>query len=73
MNETKTLCDTCAESIFCPTWAEVKCKALKKRIYGYKKMTKCKFYKQRPKNFKEARCQCEDCLKNDLLAGEVEE
>ena len=28
----KELCATCAESIWCPTWAEWRCKAKEKRI-----------------------------------------
>lgn len=64
------LCPTCENSIRCDTWAEWKCKKLEQRIYGYAKMTDCKFYKKRDKNFKEPKCRCEDCLKNSLLTGE---
>lgn len=67
------LCPNCVEAIWCPTWAEVKCKKLKRRIYGYAKLTDCMFYKKRGKDFKEPKCQCEDCLSNELLAGEDEE
>ena len=70
---TKPICSTCTESLWCPTWAEVKCKALLKRVHGYKKMTdpaQCKYYKKRGKDFKEPKCQCEDCLKNHLLVEE---
>lgn len=66
------LCPTCVNSIRCETWAEWKCKKLERRIYGYAKLTDCKFYKKRDKNFKEPKCQCEDCLKNPLLAVEDE-
>lgn len=61
----KGLCETCAESIWCPTWGEWKCKAKSKRIYS--DVTKCSDYKKRDKNFKEPRCQCDDCLKNEAL------
>ena len=68
--EIKGLCPTCVNSIVCPTWGEIKCTELKQRIYGYKTMSECAGYKKRDKNFKESRCQCEDCLNNDLLVGE---
>lgn len=71
--ENKSLCPTCVSAIWCPTWGEMKCTELKKRIYSYKTMTECRFYKKRDKNFKESQCQCEDCLKNDLLVGEDQE
>ena len=64
------LCPTCVNSIWCDTWGEFKCKKLERRIYGYKKMTECKFYGKRDKFFKERKCQCEDCLKNESLAAE---
>lgn len=67
---TEPLCPTCGNSIYCPTWSEVKCTVKEKRIYGYKTMTVCGSYKKRPKDFKEPRCRCEDCLKNELLAAE---
>lgn len=67
---TEDLCPSCTNSIRCNTWAEWKCKKHEKRIYGYKTITKCKFYVKRPKNFKEPKCQCEDCLNNELLLDE---
>ena len=66
----KCLCATCNNSIFCPTWAEWKCLAQKRRVYEYAEMTECKDFKKRPADFKERKCQCEDCLRNDILAGE---
>ena len=39
-------------------------------MYNYTAITKCKLYSKRPKNFKEPKCQCEDCLKNELLLNE---
>lgn len=66
-NENIELCMTCTNSILCPTWTEVKCMVRKQRIHGYKKLVDCKYYKKRPKNFKESSCQCEDCLKNPLV------
>ena len=63
-------CTSCVNGIRCSTWSEVKCKKLERRIYGYKTLIDCKFYKKRPKDFKEPRCQCEDCLKNELLSEE---
>lgn len=71
MSETKSLCEDCTESRWCETWGEVKCLAQKKRIYGYVKLidpAQCKFYKKRGKGFKESKCQCDDCLENELLA-----
>lgn len=73
MSETKEFCPTCTQSIFCPTWSEVKCKAFERRVYNYDKLTECVFYKKRGKDFKEPRCRCEDCLKNESLHEEVEE
>ena len=67
----KTLCETCSEAIWCPTWAEWRCKAKEKRIYV--KLTKCPDYKKRDKNFKEPKCQCESCLENADLWAEYEE
>lgn len=73
MSETKGLCPTCSNSIFCKTWAEYKCSAKKRRIYGYETLTECKQYKKRPAGWKEMPCRCEDCLKNEMLAEEIEE
>lgn len=67
------LCPICTNSIWCPTWAEWKCKIKERRIYDYKTLTECKFYKKRGKDFKESRCQCEDCLKNEDLLDEMED
>ena len=66
----KTLCEICSEAIWCPTWAEWRCKAKEKRIYV--KLAKCSDYKKRDKNFKEPKCQCESCLENDDLWEEEE-
>lgn len=68
--ENKILCPDCINSIWCNTFAEAKCVKLERRIYGYKTMTECKFYKKRGKDFKESQCQCEDCLKNEALVRE---
>jgi hypothetical protein len=65
-----SLCNTCTKSIKCPTWSETKCTELKTRIYS--KITTCKYYKKRDKNFKEPKCQCESCLKNEALYEENE-
>ena len=70
-----SICKTCENEIWCPTWTEVKCLAQKKYIHGYKKLTdpaQCKFYKKRGKDFKEPKCQCETCLERDLVSGEEE-
>ena len=68
----ESLCLNCVNSIFCPTWAEVKCKVREKRIYNHAVLTDCGFYKKRDKNFKESPCQCEDCLKNEFLERQEE-
>ena len=62
------LCASCTQSIYCDTWGEWKCKAKEKRIYNYKTVTitNCEYYKKRDKNFKEPKCQCENCLENEL-------
>lgn len=64
------LCINCVSSRRCETWGEMKCLVKKQRIYGYAKLTECKFYKKRGKDFKESPCQCEDCLKNGKLVEE---
>lgn len=64
----KFLCETCMNAIWCPTWTEWKCKVKEKRIRG--EMTKCSDYKKRDKNFKEPKCQCKNCLENELLFEE---
>ena len=69
-NTNQGLCPNCVNSIWCPTWAEWKCKVRSERIYGYKTMTSGKFYKKRGKDFKESRCQCEDCLNNAVMEEE---
>ena len=74
MNEEAVgLCPTCINSIHCDTWAEWKCKVKERRIYDYKAIKKCESYKKRDKNFKEPKCQCEDCLKNESLFEYEEE
>ena len=55
-------------SVSCSTWAETKCKAFNIRIYSV--ITKCESYNKRPKDFKESKCQCESCLKNEKLNEE---
>ena len=67
------LCASCTQSIYCDTWSEWKCKAKEKRIYNFKTLTECEYYKKRDKNFKEPRCQCESCLGNDILFEEESE
>lgn len=54
------LCLTCEHKRSCDTWGEKKCKTLKTRIYS--EIETCKHYKKRDKNFKEPKCQCDDCL-----------
>ena len=68
------LCLSCVYSVWCPTWAEYKCLEKKIRFtqYGFKQPTTCDSYKKRDKNFKEHRCQCNDCLKNEVLLDEEE-
>lgn len=66
----KFLCETCMNAIWCPTWAEWKCRSKEKRIR--RELTKCSDYKKRDKNFKEPKCQCKSCLENELLFEEEE-
>lgn len=72
-NNTNGLCPSCTNSRFCDTWAEYKCLHHKRRIYEYKTMTECEFYKKRDKSFKDSKCQCEDCLRNEELSYKEEE
>lgn len=69
------LCTNCVYCVRCYTWAEYRClkKAIRFTSYGYSMPTKCSDYEKRDKNFKEAKCQCEDCLGNEALAEELEE
>lgn len=67
----KGLCPSCAMSIWCPTWAEWRCKAKERRIYEIP--VKCEDYKKREKDFKEPRCQCQSCLENEKLYEDEEE
>ena len=62
------LCLSCENCLCCGVWGEKKCKALKTRIYS--KVDKCQLYKKRGKNFKESKCQCDDCFKNEDLYEE---
>lgn len=73
MGENKNLCSSCSNSIWCSTFAEVKCTAKKKRIYNYAEMTECADFKKRPAKWKEMRCGCEDCQKNELLMEDLDE
>ena len=65
-------CASCKNSIWCPTWAEWKCLILNGRIKGGRDVTvtSCSSYKKREKDFKERKCQCGDCLENELLLDE---
>ena len=65
------LCSNCVSSIWCETWCEVKCVAKKMRIYNPESINSCADFKKRPAvGYKEPKCQCEDCLRNDALAEE---
>lgn len=63
MPEVTEKCPTCANSIFCPTWAEWKCLKLKKRVYDKNERENCQYYQKRSKGAEEPQCHCEDCLK----------
>ena len=65
------LCASCVNAVRCYTWGEWKCTAQARRVY--ETITKCDDYKKRGKVFKESRCQCDDCLRNESLAEELEE
>lgn len=66
------LCKTCTESVRCGTWGEWKCLVHEKR-YPNAGVRTCEDYKKRPAKWTDKPCRCEDCLKNELLADEVEE
>ncbi len=63
------LCSTCVYSIRCHTWAEWKCTEHGTR-YPNAGTKECTDYKKRPVKWVEKPCQCEDCLKNELLMDE---
>lgn len=65
-------CPTCSNSIRCYTWGEWKCVEQKRR-YIHNGPVECADYKKRPAGWKEMRCRCEDCLRNEEFEGaEVE-
>lgn len=66
-----SLCKNCSNSLWCYTWGEYRCSVKKRRIYEI--MTKCNDYEKRGKDFKETRCHCDDCLKNESLWEIIEE
>lgn len=72
---TTGLCPTCIHSCWCPTWAEYRCFAKEIRLseYGIPQPTECSEYKKREKDFKEPKCQCEDCLDNEKLWNECDD
>lgn len=65
------LCASCSNSIRCYTWGEYRCSVTTRRVY--ETVTKCDDYVKRPKDWKEIRCGCESCLRNEALAEELEE
>lgn len=67
----ESLCASCSNSIRCDTWTEWRCSTKKRRIY--ETVTKCSDYAKRPKNFKQMRCHCKDCLENESLIEQLEE
>ena len=64
-------CASCSVSVFCPTWGEWKC--ITRELRYSRPVANCMDFSKRPANWKEHRCQCEDCLKNDALAEEYME
>ena len=60
------LCASCTQSIYCFTCFECICNVKEQLFYNYKTITNCEYYKKRDKNFKEPKCQCENCLENEL-------
>ena len=73
MNEKKNLCPNCSSAFFCKTWGEWECCAKKKRIYFIDWAYECADFKKRPAKWKEMRCGCGDCQKNELLMEENDE
>lgn len=71
MSEIKSLCASCSKAVRCHTWAEWKCTA--KLVRYSKPVTTCDEYTKRPAKWEEKPCQCEDCLKNELLMADREE
>ena len=69
-NTNLNLCPNCTSAIFCDTWGQFKCTAKKRYISNYRVVLQCESYKKRPKDYKDRKCQCEDCLKNAALAEE---
>lgn len=69
-DNSKGSCPTCANSIRCETWTEFKCLVNKHRYSYSEPVTICDSYEKRGSDFKESKCQCEDCLTNVALAEE---
>lgn len=70
---TTGLCPTCIHSVWCPTWAEWKCTVKSKRIPVLSRVKVCSDFKKRDKDFEEPKCQCKNCLENDILWNEENE
>ena len=56
-------CFECENSIFCQTWAELKCVKKGRRIYKILGKDACPdFVKRTKSHILDTPCQCEDCL-----------
>ena len=72
---TTGLCTTCIYSCWCPTWGDYRCfeKEIRLSTYGFQQPINCSVYKKRGKDFKEPKCQCENCLENEKSLDDEEE
>lgn len=61
MSDIQQTCSTCANAIFCPTWAEIKCTVfLRRNVYESNEPNDCKNYVKK-KSTTEPVCHCDDC------------
>ena len=55
-------CNNCEYGIFCPTWAEMKCKKfLSRNEYAPNEINNCEEWKKRLSS-EEPKCHCDDCM-----------
>lgn len=54
-------CAKCANSIYCPTWTETKCKVFSRRdVYDPDEHNECEHFEKK-KFGEEPVCHCDDC------------
>ena len=57
-------CKNCSNAIRCNTWGEYKCTTRELRYS--KPVEDCADFVKRPVGWKEMKCRCEDCLRDEF-------